>query len=105
MDKTQLFTRRLPEADVELPGVGAVRVRGLSRTEVTEIMTMADPGREIRFLSTAFVDPVLTEEDVTEWMNAASFSEIELVSAEISRLSGLSEESPKETYKSVPDES
>ncbi|MFG3709482.1 hypothetical protein [Micromonospora sp. NPDC047730] len=104
VDKAALFRARCPEADVELPGVGTVRVRGLTRAEVIEIGKGANDGKDMEpySLSLAMVDPRLTEDEVREWTRVATFGELETLNHEINRLSGIAGRADKEAYKSPP---
>lgn len=104
MDKSALLQPRMPEADVEIPGVGTVRVRGLSRAEVVKFQELDSAVRETKWFATGMVDPKLSEEEVDQWRESATFAELELVSEKIAALSGLLEDSAKAAYKSVPGE-
>lgn len=97
MDKADLLRRRLPEREVELPGVGTVRVRGLTRAEALEVQKRQGDvaAMERLILSLGLVDPVLTEDEVGEWYAAAPAGELEPVSQAIVDLSGLGEGATK----------
>jgi cell division inhibitor SulA len=102
--KEALFKPRLPEDDVEVPGVGTVRVRGLSRTEVmlmrkaTDIEAI-DGSRalvlERKMLALGMVDPQLSESEAGRWQQASAAGELDLVSDRIAQLSGMAEGAPK----------
>lgn len=102
MDKELLFKPRLPEDAVEVPGVGTVRVRGLSRLDVLT-MQRADretPGAfERKMLSLALIDPELTEDDVERWQRAANPEEIDPVLDKVNELSALDKQAAKDAYK------
>lgn len=103
VDKGALFAARLPQADVEIPGLGTVRVRGLSREE----MLNSDAGElptllaERRLLAKGMVDPAMTEDEIALWQAASPAMEINIVSAKINELSGISAGVAKEAYKSL----
>lgn len=103
MDKKDLLKRRCPEADVELPGVGTVRVRGLTRAEVKTIGEGVNDGKdmEAQALSWALVDPQLTVEEVQQLFEVAGFAEIQLLNQTINELSGIAGLAQKEAYKSA----
>lgn len=105
MDKAALLAKRLPEADLELPGVGVVRLRGLSRAEVVASNDLTSEQRELRWLHLAFVDPVMTEDEVQQWREAVPHAEVELVAEKLAELSGMAETSVKDATKSASDES
>lgn len=114
MDKEQLLTRRLDEADVSIPGVGTVRVRTLSRAEVLVLRQATDTERmdgpraltlERKLLAAAMVDPPLTEAEVGRWQKAAPAGEMGPVMEKVSEMAGLSEASPKEAMQTFRDES
>jgi hypothetical protein len=97
MDKALLTKPRLAEEDVEIPGVGTVRVRALSRAEAMKVTDRELPvaTMEQALLSMAMVDPKLTEAEVAEWQEAAPGGELEPVVEVIQRLSGLAKKAPK----------
>lgn len=105
MDKEALFRPRLPEDDVEVPGVGTVRVRALSRIEAMHVQAANGPeATERRILAAGLVDPTLTEAEAGKWQKAAPAGELEPVTTRIAELSGMAPDSDKETYKSFRDE-
>jgi hypothetical protein len=113
MDKDLLFKPRLPEADVDLPGVGTVRVRGLSRSEQLLAVKQGDidaagnvnitrvEAIERRMLVFGMVDPQLTDDEVKRWQRAAPGGELEPVTRKIQELSGMLEGADKAAYKSL----
>lgn len=102
MDKEALFTPRLPEEDVEIPGLGTVRVRGLSRAEAMKIRDRSDvEAQERLMIALGMVDPKLTEAEVGKWAKAAPAGELQPVSEVIGRLSGLIEGADKSDLPEV----
>lgn len=104
MDKAALFAERLPRADVDIPGVGTVTVRGLSRMELLLAGKLSDQGpavMERRMLSYAMVDPEMSEADVEKWQACSPAGEIAPVVAKVNELSGIGAGADKEAYKSV----
>lgn len=104
MDKAKLLAPRLPQDDVEVPGVGTVRVRGLSRRETIAMREAFEGGietTEFYLLTHGLVDPVLTAEEVEQWREAATAREITPVTDRILELSGLAEGSAKAAIKST----
>lgn len=103
MDKTKLFAKRLTEEEYELPGVGTITIRSLSREEAMRLRgkDMDYPTVERRMLAAAMVDPEMTEDDVLEWQSAADAGELEGVTRRIATISGLDmERADKAAYKS-----
>lgn len=112
IDKETLLARRadtehgMPEAEVEIPGVGTVRVRGLTRGEVFRVQQVKGTDAiERKILAMGMVDPPLTEQEARRWQHNSPAGEIDLVADKIRELSGLKRESAKEAYKSLRDES
>jgi hypothetical protein len=112
MDREKLLAPRadtpsgLPEDQVEVPGVGTVRVRGLSRDEVVGIRkaTDNDPATvdgkralvlERKMIALAMIDPELSEADAGQWQRIAPAGELEPVTDKIQELSGLAEGATK----------
>jgi hypothetical protein len=97
IDKEALLKTRLPEAEVPIPGVGTVRVRGLSRGEVFGTQKAKDTAvMERKILAFGMLDPVLTEAEVQRWQEACPAGELDPVVDKIRELSGLSDTSEKE---------
>lgn len=112
MDKDKLIGPRhntatgLPEDDVEIEGVGTVRVRGLSRAETFKVQQIkGTEAAEQRILAWGLIDPELTENEVRQWQANSPAGEMEPVADKIRELSGLNRGADKEAYKSVRDES
>ncbi len=106
MDKEILFKPRLPEEEVELPGVGTVRVRALSRSEAIRVQAVEETGaRERCAVALGMVQPRLTEDEVGRWQSVAPAGELSPVAERINVLSGLAEDSAKTAYKSNGGES
>lgn len=106
MDKEALLKPRLPEAEVEIPGVGTVRLRGLSRAEAMMIQGIKGiDATERKLLHLALVDPVMTEAEVGQWQKSAPAGELEPVTDKVTELSGLREAAEKAAYKRVRDDS
>jgi hypothetical protein len=100
IEKELLFKARLAEEDYDIPDVGTVRIRILSWDECAAFEKWAQTGRDgievyRRILATALVDPILTEEEVGEWMRVAPAGEIENLARHVIRISGLVEGAQK----------
>ena len=93
-----------PEREVELPGLGTVRVRGLSRAEHARASNTDNPSyAERRAIATALIDPVMTEQEVATWQRRSPAGELAPVVLAIMELSGATPQAPKEAYKSLRD--
>lgn len=101
INKAELLASRLSQEDVELGEVGSVRIRSLSRAEVLKIKGKEMPLEEMERLlvSAALVDPVLTEDEVSQWQASSGAGEIEAVTQAIVRLSGLEDSASKKAVK------
>lgn len=103
--KAKLFKSRIEEAEVELDGIGVLRVRGLTRGEVFAVQQCkGTEASERKILSLGVVDPSLTENEVRQWQENSPAGEIEPVVNKIRELSKLTDAAAKESYKSVRDE-
>lgn len=100
MDKANLFKPRTTEREVDLPGVGTVRVRALTRAEVTPIVGVEMPLDELerRLLVLAMVDPALSDAEVAQWYEAAPAGELNPVLDAIRDLSGVKQGAANEAY-------
>jgi hypothetical protein len=102
----QLTERELPEDDVEVPGLGWVRVRGLSRAEFLGLREGIDAKKgnpvvvaERRMIVAGMVIPKVTEAQVGKWMKKSGAVELDEVSNRISELSGIDLKAAKEAYR------
>lgn len=98
MDKALLFAPRLAQAEVEIPGVGTVTVRGLSRFEMVGVQKLQEKGvlvHERAILAMGMVDPAMTEDDVAQWQKASPAAEINEVAKKINELSGIGKAAAK----------
>lgn len=100
IDKSALLAQKFGVEDVEVPGVGTVQVRPLSRAEAHELRgkEMAEVEMEIRLLSLALVEPKLTADDVKAWQAVAPAGQIDPVIKAIMRLSGMEKQAAKATF-------
>lgn len=105
MDKSKLLKDRITvnTTEVEIPGVGTVVVRGLSRYELLLAAKNTDDPLVIerRNISFALVDPKLTEAEVEQWQRQSAAGEIGPVTEAIRDLSGLGEGAGKSDVPAV----
>lgn len=108
IDKEKLLAPRadtehgMPESDVEIPGVGTVRVRGLRRGEVLAAQKIDDVSLfERRMVHLGLVDPQMSEVEVGRWQESSPAGEMEPVIDRIRELSAIRPSADKESYKSV----
>ena len=115
-----LFAERLPKDEVEIPGVGIVRVRGLNRLEAIHVQAAGDTAEsDRRVIAQGMVEPSLLIPglkhrvddkpceacaDVRKWQSASSAKEMDAVANKIAELSGMAVGSEKDAYKSVRDD-
>lgn len=109
VSKEDLFKRRVKEVDVEIPDVGTIRVRALTRTEVLSLGVVPGQGAELdlaeaerKVISAGMVEPPMTQDDVKAWQDSSPAVEINAVFLAIVELSGLTGEMPKEMVKQFP---
>jgi hypothetical protein len=102
MDKATLLAKRAGSTrDVELPGVGTVTVRGLTRTEVKACKDEDGNTAENKLIAKGLVDPELSEDEVAQWLEGAPAGEYVAVMTAISELSGLAEGAQKSGVPAV----
>lgn len=101
VDKAALLAGgQLPEDDVDMPGVGTIRVRGLNRAEAMAVQAAnGTAATERKILAFGMVEPELTEAEVGQWQKASLAGAIEVVSRKIAALSGMLDDSAKEAVK------
>lgn len=102
--KDQLLTKRAKTREVEIPDVGTVVVRSLTRAEAMEIGQGGEAAElERKMLAMALVDPEMTEDEVAEWQAAGSVGDIGEVVEAIIELSGMEVVRPKELMRQFRD--
>lgn len=101
LDKEKLLAKRLKTETVEIPDVGEVVVRALTRAEAFQFTEkdLEPEDMERRLLASALVEPELTFDEVAEWHSSSTAGEIQPVVQAIMRLSGLEVDTPKQAYK------
>jgi hypothetical protein len=108
IDKESLLKASVPEAEVEVPGKGTVRCRGLTRAEYLEMGIIGQQDlekAEVFMISHGLIDPALSEAEVTLWRASVSAGEIDPVTGAINELSGLGETALKDavaTFRGRP---
>lgn len=107
VDKAALLASRgIGTRMVDVPGVGEVEVRGLTRAEALYFQQAGAADQvemECRLLSVAMVNPALTKDEVAEWQKVASAGELEPISQAIQELSGLKVTALKEEMQQFRD--
>jgi hypothetical protein len=101
VSKAELLKKRFGEEEVEVPGVGTVRVRALTRGQALELQGKEMPVSEMerRLISTAMVEPSLTEDEVQQWQDNTPAGELQPVVEAIARLSGMEQHAGKAAYQ------
>lgn len=97
----------LEEVEFELKN-GTVLIRALSRDEALRITAkkdMSTQDRERHMLVAAMVDPPMDWRDVCAWQERAHAGDMERLTTEIARISGLLPEQAKEETVRFPGES
>lgn len=99
--KAKLLTPWLEEDDVELPGVGTVRVRALNRLEVMKVQRANGDiaATERIIVASGMVNPAMTEAEVARWQKGRRGGEVGRVSDRIAELSGMTEDAGKQRTK------
>lgn len=102
LSKEALLKSGLPEEVVTVEGLGAVRIRSLSRAEFIQHRESDREGWEAGVVACGLVEPALTEDEVREWRKNVMPRVFDELAAEVLRISGLRaafDEAVKETVK------
>ncbi len=102
IDKALLLKGRLGEEEVEVPGLGSVRIRGLSRIEVMEMQDLGRVDAEVYLFHHGLVEPALTEDEARLALEAAPGGELQPIADALFALSGLAAAAVKEAVQSFP---
>lgn len=78
--------------DIDVPGVGTITVRALTRIEALSVTDKPMPMERVEqiLLATAMVRPVMTEDQVRQWQEASAAGEIQEIANKITVMSGMS---------------
>jgi hypothetical protein len=100
VDKTALLGQKFGYEDVEIPGVGMVRIRALTRSEAIKIQgeELIAEIMECKLLALAMVEPKMTEEEIQEWQDTSPAGQMQPVVKAILKASGMVEEVTREAY-------
>lgn len=103
MDKELLLKRQAAGNTREVPiaDVGTVTVRALSRREVKRATVKDEDETECNLISAALVDPVMTPEEVAEWLDGAPAGDSVTVADAILEISGMAEGAQKSNVHGV----
>lgn len=100
LDVGALLAERFGVVDVELPGLGTVKVRPLTRAEAIKLrgVELQVDEMEQTLLSLAMVEPKMTKDQVRQWQEVAPAGELEPIGEEIIRISGMDKVAGKQAY-------
>lgn len=89
---------------IDLPGHGKVRARPLSTAQALAVGREDDnEERAALTLHHGLVDPEITVDQARELIRSAPFGPVNIITQEVLRLSGMTEEAQKSGGESVPD--
>lgn len=95
----------LPTGEVEIEGIGTVKVRGMNRGEVLYGNKLNETKDQLALeryvLSSCMLDPVMTEDDVAAWQQSGAAMECQPVLHRINELSGIGKGAEKSGVSSV----
>lgn len=104
ISKDAFLKASLPESEFNVPGLGTIRLRGLSRAEVVRFAELDFDGREVHTLACGIVAPELTEDEVREWRSTVVSRTVRLINDEIIKLSALNENAVGDAKRSFQEE-
>jgi hypothetical protein len=108
VDMAGLLSGSTPaEKDVELAGVGTIRIRGLRRVDTFAVRAAGDDVAAMNRTVLAFgmVQPAMTEDQAEQWMRVASSDIVGRVVEAIFDLSGMGKDAQKSGVPAAGSES
>lgn len=100
-----LTAPRLQGEEFEIPGVGTVLIRALSRHEMLTASKAAEGGgalaMEREMISYALLEPTMTIDQVAEWQRASPAAEMMPLVHKINALSGIGKGAEKSDLSGV----
>lgn len=105
ISKDQLLgSASLAERVIELDGIGAVRIRSLSRAEVLKIERFPEPeAKDRHIIGCGLLEPALSPAEIQRWQQSAPVNVVGQLTDAIGALSGLRDDAAKEATKSAGD--
>lgn len=103
ISKEALLGQKFGISSVEIPGIGTVKVRPLTRAEAIPFHGVETDYLELerKLLSIAMVEPSLTEDEVKTWQEVSPAGQLEVIVDRITEISGMKKDSAKTATKSV----
>lgn len=103
IDKETFLKGLTPERVVALPGLGDVRVRGLTRAEAVGLAEHKDNTGALEriIIHTGLVEPSLTMDEVNTWYAQAQAGLTDILIGAIEELSGLKQGAQKSDVPGV----
>lgn len=94
---SKLLSARSEKHTAEVPGFGEVEVRPLTRKECMNLAGKEIDAAEVEriVLSLALVEPQMSQEEVGQWQDVASFGELQPVLELVLKISGLEQMATK----------
>lgn len=89
VSKDAFLKGHLPELDVEVPEIGTIRIRGLSRSESLRSVDFESAEREAQVLAWGILEPPLTADEAQTWRDNVTPAVANAVIHEILMLSGM----------------
>ena len=101
VSKADLMKRRFGVEEVEIPDLGTVKIRPLSRAEALELegKPMEPVEQDRKLLTIGVMDPKLTEDEWAEVQSNTPAGLMQPVAKAIARLSGMEQTTAKEAVK------
>jgi hypothetical protein len=104
MDKSKLLVDRVTTVTgtVDIPGLGTIKLRALSRHEMIEGGKLEGVLEQERYiLSRAMIDPPMEEHEIVEWQKCSIPGEINAVATKVNELSGIGKGADKSAVPGV----
>lgn len=107
LSKEDLLKVTFGVEEFDVPGIGPVKVRALTRSEALQVKGKELPVAEVeqKLLAWAMVEPALSEEDVKAWQDVVPAGLLEPLVDKIAVMSGMKKEAPKAAYADFRGES
>lgn len=93
ISKEVFLKGHLPEDTIEVPEIGTIRIRALSRAEALASTELVAGEREAQVLAWGLADPAITKEEAQQWRETTMPGVVNAVAYEILVLSGMTESS------------
>jgi hypothetical protein len=102
LTRDEILARKVGHGEITIEDVGTVKIRALTMSEAVQVRELAGRVEQVYLiLSLGLVEPALSLDDVQAWAANDAAGPLNAIAEGITVISGMSESSGKDAYKSA----